>query len=317
LEDISVDPRVRQKDLVSAEGLKGFISVPLRAKDRVLGVINVASREPRPFTRYDENLLYSIGDQLGVAIEQARLYERLRKARERLRRLARQNLVAEEEERRRIARELHDETSQSLSGLALQLQALVDQAGMSGSQDIEFVAGLKKVQSLTVQVHKEVSRLIADLRPALLDTLGLVPAARQHAEARLNPAGINVSVETKGATKRLPQEVEVGLFRFIQGAIGNIAQHSKSKNATIVLEYQPDELLLRITDDGCGFDVSGITDVEESGRGRGLFSMRERVGLLGGTSGVESNPGQGTNVWAAVPIGQDVEYGEDKSTGSR
>jgi len=317
LEDISADPRVAHPDLVSKEGLKAFISVPLRAKDEVLGVINVASLMPHRFTTNDMHLLHSIGDQLGIAIEQARLYERLRKARERLRRLARQNLVAEEDERRRIARELHDETSQSLSGLALQLQALVEIAEMSGSQDAEFIAGLKKVQSLTVQVHSEVSRLIADLRPALLDTLGLVPAIRQHAEARLRPLDINVSVEIKGVDRRLPPDVEVALFRFVQGAIGNIAQHSKAKNAIIVLEYQPNELLLRISDDGQGFNVSEITDVEESGRGRGLFSIRERVGFLGGTSWIESQLGQGATVWARVPIGWSDEDAENKSTGSR
>jgi len=317
LEDISADPRTARPDLVSDEGLKAFISVPLRAKDRVLGVINVASRMPHRFTTNDMYLLHSIGDQLGVAIEQSRLYERIRRARERLRKLARQNLVAEEEERRRIARELHDETSQSLSGIALQLQALIEMSTISNNQDAEFIAGLKKVQALTVQVHKEVSRLISDLRPALLDTLGLVPAVRQHAETRLQPLEINTSVEIKGAERRLPTDVEVALFRFIQGAVGNIAQHSEAKNAIIVLEYQPSELLLRISDDGKGFDVSEITDVEESGRGRGLFSMRERIGFLSGTSGVESEIGVGTTVWAKVPIGRDTEYAENKSAGSR
>jgi len=302
LEDISTDPHVANPDLIRTEGLRAFISVPLRAKDKVLGVINIASRTPHRFTKNDMNLLYSIGDQLGVAIEEARLYERLRKARERLHRLARQNLVAEEEERRRIARELHDETSQSLSGLALQLQALREMYTMSGNQDAEFIAGLKKVQSLTVQVHSDVSRIISDLRPALLDTLGLVPAVRQCAEARLRPLNINVSVETKGTDRRLSSDVEIALFRIIQGSIGNIVQHSKAKNAVIVLEYGDDELLLHISDDGVGFDVSKVTDVEESGRGRGLFSMKERIGFLGGISWIESEPGQGTTVWARVSI---------------
>ncbi|MFC1874269.1 GAF domain-containing protein [Chloroflexota bacterium] len=308
LEDISNDPRRANPDLISDEGLKAFISVPLRAKDRVLGVINVASRMPHSFTENDMYLLHSIGDQLGVAIEQSRLYERLMGARERLRKLARQNLVAEEEERRRIARELHDETSQSLSGIALQLQALIEISTTSSNPDTEFTTGLKKVQALTVQVHKEVSRLISDLRPALLDTLGLVPAVRQHTESRLQPLGINVSVETKGVERRLPTDVEAALFRFAQGAIGNIAQHSKAKNVTIVLEYQPKELLLSFSDDGQGFNVAEVTDVEESGRGRGLFSMRERVGFLGGTSGVNSEIGAGTTAWAKVPLGQGIEY---------
>jgi signal transduction histidine kinase len=306
LEDISKDPRVAHRELVIAEGLKAYICVPLRAKDKVLGVLNVASRRPHRFTTNDMHLLYAIGDQLGIAIEHVQLYERLRKARERLRRLARQNLAAEEEERRRIARELHDETSQSLSGMALQLQALIEMYALSGNQEPEFTTGLKKVQSLTVQVHNEVSRLISNLHPALLDTLGLVPAVRQYAETRLQPLGINVSVETKGAEKRFPPDVEAALFRFVQGAIGNIAQHSRAKEATVVLAYKPDEFSLSIKDDGQGFDVSEITDVEESGRGRGLFSMRERIGLLGGTSGMESQIGLGTTVWAKIPLDQDI-----------
>jgi signal transduction histidine kinase len=317
LEDISSDPRVAHPELVTAEGLKAFICVPLRARDVVLGVLNVASRVPRHFTANDMHLLYAIGDQLGIAIEHARLYERLRKARERMRRLARQNLVAEEDERRRIARELHDDTSQSLSGIALQLEALIERAEISGDQGQEFITGLKKVQSLTVQVHKEVSRLISNLHPALLDTLGLVPAVRQHAETRLQPLGIQVSVDTKGMVMRFPPDVEASFFRFVQGAIGNISQHSKARNARVVLEFKPEEFFIYVSDDGQGFDVSEITDIEESGRGRGLFSMRERVGFLGGTSGIESEIGKGTTVWARIPVGQEIGYAENKSTGSR
>jgi signal transduction histidine kinase len=316
LEDISSDPRVAHRELVAAEGLKAFICVPLRARDKVLGVLNVASRLPRKFTVNDVHMLYAIGDQLGIAIEHARLYDRLRRARERMRRLARQNLVAEEEERRRIARELHDETSQSLSGMALQLEALIERSAISGKSDPEFITGLKKVQSLTVQVHKEVSRLISNLHPALLDTLGLVPAVRQHAETRLQPLDIKVSMETKGAVHRFPPDVEAALFRFFQGAVGNIAQHSKARNITIGLEFKPDEFYFYVRDDGQGFDVSEITDIEESGRGRGLFSMRERIGFLGGTSGIESEIGKGTTVWARIPIGQEIEYAKNKNTGS-
>jgi signal transduction histidine kinase len=173
---------------------------------------------------------------------------------------------------------------------------------MSGDYDPAFIEGLKKVQALTVQVHTEVSRLIADLRPALLDTLGLIPAVRQHAESTLNHRGIAVSVQVRGRERRLSPEYETGLFRFIQGAVGNIAQHSNASNAFINFDYRDNELTISIKDNGQGFVVAEITDVEESGRGRGLFSMRERVGFLGGHSGVESEPGKGTTVWARVPI---------------
>ena len=316
LEDISSEPDAARLDLISLEGLMAFISVPLRAKDNILGVLNVASHVPHHFTKEDVHLLHSIGDQLGIAIEQAGLHERLRKARERLRKLARQNLVAEEEERRRIARELHDETSQALSGIALQLEALIEKSANSGSQDAQFIAGLKKVQALTVQVHKEVSRIISNLHPTVLDTLGLVAAVRQHVKNSLQPLNINTTVEVTGTEMRFTPDVETALFRVVQGAIGNIVKHSKAKNASVVLAYQPHEFSLNIKDDGQGFDVSKLTDVEEGGRGRGLFSMRERIGFLGGTSGVESKIGAGTTVWAKVPIGQDIRYGENKSTGN-
>jgi len=316
VEDISSESNAARIDLISSEGLRAFISVPLRAKDNVLGVMNVASHTSHRFTKEDVHLLHSIGDQLGTAIEQARLHDRLRKARERLRKLARQNLVAQEEERRRIARELHDETSQSLSGIALQLEALLEMCARSGNQDAELIAGMKKVQALTVQVHKEVSRLISNLHPAVLDTLGLAAAVRQYAYSRLQPLNINVTMEVSGMETRFPSDVEAALFRVAQGAVGNVAEHSKAENVSIVLAYQPNEFSLIVNDDGQGFDVSEITDVEESGRGRGLFSMRERIGFLGGTSGVESKIGAGTTLWAKVPLGQDIRYDENKSTGN-
>lgn len=317
LEDISQDPHAARPDLVSVEGLRAFISVPLRAADKILGVINVASDLSRRFTKDDMYLLHAIGDQLGVAIEQARLRERLRKGRERYQQLVQQLLIAQEEERRRIARELHDETSQSLSGLALNLKALSDAAEMSGIQDTEFKARLEKAHSLAVRISTEVSRLIADLHPTVLDTLGLVPALRWYAETNLDPLGINVTLDTKGMSEALPPDVEPGLFRIAQGAIGNIAKYSEARNVTIKLERKGNELLLSVSDDGKGFNVSEITGIDESGRGRGLFSMKERVRLLGGTCSVDSQPGQGTTVTARVPLIRDIADAEDKDISGR
>ncbi len=317
LEDISADPRVANPDLVRTEGLRAFISVPLRAREAVLGVINVASHLPHRFTEDDMHLLHSIGDIVGVAIEQAKLQQRLRQGRERYRKLARLILIAQEEERRQIARELHDETSQTLSGLALHLQALVEMADMSGLQNEEFKAKLKKTHSLAIQIATEVSRLIRELRPTLLDTLGLVPAIRQYAESNLGPLGVKVTLEAKGSIDSLPLEVEVGIFRVAQEAINNIAKHSRARNVIVSLECKADELLLGISDDGQGFDVSQITGIEESGRGRGLFSMKERLELLGGTASVKSQPGQGTALTGTIPLIRSEANAKDKSIGSR
>ena len=317
VEDISLEPSAARPHLISMEGLKAFLSIPLQARGNILGVMNVASHMPRRFTKRDMHLLHSVGDLLGTAIEQAKLYEELRKSGERYRRLARQVIMAQEEERRRIARELHDETSQTLSGLALNLQALIEMAGMVGIKDSEFNAKLRKTHSLAVEIGTEVSRLIVDLRPNLLDTLGLIPAIRQYAESNLNPRGVSVSFEFEGIGKSLPPEVEVGLFRWAQGAIGNIVQHSQARNATISLKREGDELVLCISDDGKGFDASQLTGIEESGRGAGLFGMKERVGLVGGVCSVQSQPGQGTAVTARIPITWSTANAEDKGVSGR
>ena len=311
LEDVSKDPEAARHDLISTEGLKAFISVPLRARDTILGVLNVASRSSHHFTKDDMHLLHAIGDQVGVAIEQSELYERLRKGKERYERLAQHILVSREEERKRVARELHDETSQSLSGLALSLQALVEIAQKHEDLDVAFKEQLQKAQSLAVQISNEVSRLIHELRPTLLDTLGLIPAIRRYAEDILHPLGIDVTVECKGSAQPLPPEYEVGLFRVAQSTIGNIAKHSEAKKVLIDLEYGTGQLSMCIKDNGKGFDVSKLTGVDAKGRGSGLFGMKERVKLMGGSCSVESKPGQGTAVVLQVPNTRSVVSEED------
>jgi len=301
VEDISTEPRAAWVALISTEGLKAFMSVPLRSKDAVLGVLNVASRMPRRFTKDDMHLLHAIGDQLGVAIEQAQLYDRLRKERQNYQRLARHMLVAQEEERARVARELHDETSQSLTGLSLNMHAVLSIAKSSAFGDAAFRAKLEKAYAITLQLGSEISKIMKSLRPTALDSLGLGPAIRQYAESRLQAVGINVSVNHEGAEERLPREVEFALYRIAQGAIANIAWHSQARNAMIRVRRTSEELVMEIEDDGKGFDASKPIQVDESGRGRGLLSMEERAGLLEGTCDIQSQPGKGTKIKVRLP----------------
>ena len=302
VEDISTDPRAAWLTLISTEGLKAFISVPLRAKDTVLGVLNVASHSPHHFTQDDMHLLHTIGDQVGVAIEQAELYDRLRKERENYRRLARHMLIAQEEERGRVARELHDETSQSLTGLSLNMQALLSIANASDFGDATFKAKLEQAHNITLQLNSEINKIMKSLRPTALDSLGLGPAIHQFAENRLQPLGINVSVKQEGMEERLPSEVEFGLYRIAQGSIANIALHSQARNAVVSLGCNSYELTMQIEDDGKGFDASRPIEVDESGRGRGLFGMKERASLLGGACDIQSQPGKGTRIMVKVPL---------------
>jgi signal transduction histidine kinase len=316
VEDISMEPGAAHPDLISKEGLKAFVSVPLMAKEKVLGVMNMASRLPRQFTEKDIHLLHATGDLLGLAIEQAKLYEELRRGRERYRQLARFAVMAQEDERKRLSRELHDETSQALSGLAFNLQAVIEMVEMADIRDNRIKETLKKAHELSIHVGNEIHRLIVNLRPTLLDSLGLVPALRQHAESTLVPMGINVSFKFDDLERTLPRDVETGLFRVAQGAIGNIQQHSRATTASISLNVSGNELVLCISDDGVGFDVSQVRGIETSGRGAGVFSMKERVKLMGGSCNIQSKPGKGTTATARIPIRWSATNGQDKSTGS-
>jgi len=322
LEDISTDPRAASPDLVSMEGLKAFVSVPLRSKDAVLGVLNVASHLPRRFTKDDMHLLHAIGDQVGVAIEEAELYDRLRKERQNYQRLARHMLIAQEDERARVARELHDETSQSLTGLSLNMQAILSIAKTSDFGDAAFKAKLEKAYNITNQLNSEISKIMKSLRPTALDSLGLGPAVHQYAESRLQAVGINVSVQTTGMEQRLPKEVEFALYRIAQGAIANVAWHSKARTAVINLRLTSDEFVMEIEDDGQGFDASKPIQVDESGHGRGLLSMKERASLLGGVCDIQSQPGKGTRIKVRVPTYALAQFwgkadDKDKSADSR
>ncbi|GAJ01086.1 unnamed protein product, partial [marine sediment metagenome] len=275
LEDISKDQRTARPDLITLEGLKGFVSIPLKAKKKVIGVMNVASHVAGRFGADDVSLLNSIGDYLGTAIEQAKLYEQLARAGERYRELLRHALIAQEEERKRIARELHDETSQALTSLTLSLQAIIGMAEAKGIGDAEFMERLKTMHKYSVHAGNEVVMLMKELRPTLLDELGMPAAIHRYAKDTLQAQGINVSTEFRGTNRRFQPEAEVTLFRIAQGAIGNILEHSGAKNVSITLECDANECVLLIEDDGRGFNVSKLTRVDPSGRGAGFFTMKE------------------------------------------
>jgi len=316
LENISRDPRAAHPDLVSTEGLGGFISVPLKAKDRVLGVMNIASHVPGKFSADDMFLLNSIGCQLGTAIEQARLYQRLEMGKERYQTLLQHALTAQEEERKRIARELHDETSQALTSLTLNLQAAITKAEIDGVEDADFIGKLRKIQSLAVHTQNEISKLMKELRPTLLDELGLPAAISRYAKDSLESLGTKVFTEFEGVEERLPTEVEVTLFRIAQGTVGNILEHAEAKNVSISLECNASECVLEVNDDGKGFDVNKITRVDKGGRGAGLFTMKERARLIGGACNIRSRPGKGTRIAVKIPLRGFMADAEDKSINS-
>jgi signal transduction histidine kinase len=211
--------------------------------------------------------------------------------------LLRKIISAQEEERKRIARELHDEISQTLTALLIALEAVRE---VSSPKAVEEKTGT--IRGLALRAIDSIHRMIFDLRPAVLDDLGLSAAIKWYAEERLKPLGINVHFEGDIFEVRLPTQIETALFRVAQETITNIAKHSEAENVIINLELGDSLITLEIEDDGKGFDIEGISDIKVGSRGLGLLGMKERALLLEGTLEVQSHPGSGTRVVVTVPL---------------
>jgi PAS domain S-box-containing protein len=297
--DISKDHRVT-RPVVAEENLKAFVSQPLMSKGRVVGVLNVASRKPRSFSQQEIQLLSALGHQLGTAIENARLYQELQSKEQMRAELLRKIISAQEDERRRVARELHDVTSQALATLAVRLEAL---AAVPGSSVKERERKIEETRALLATTSDEVRRLIYALRPTVLDDLGLPAALRSCAANSLGAAGIEVHVEMVGEERRLQPQVEIAIFRIAQEAMTNVVRHARADSTYISLEFKEKSVALQIEDDGIGFDLSeesSSTDV--SRRGAGLLGMKERTELLGGTLRIITRPGCGTRVEVEIQV---------------
>lgn len=238
------------------------------------------------------------------ACEEARseivtLYEELRGKEQIRRELLRRVFSAQEEERKRISRELHDETCQVLSGLAYALDDAIETFPAS-----EFKAQLERMRDLVTTALQEIQRIILDLRPTMLDHLGLVPALRWYAEARLESSGVRLALRETGEPRRLAPALETALFRVTQEAINNIARHSRATRAEVVLDFAPTEIHIWIKDNGKGFDTQAIFSGEDQRRGLGLLGMQERMSAIGGRVEIHSVRGDGTTIHLIVPLAE-------------
>jgi len=424
VEDASADPRLT-KMVVREENLKSLLIAPLKSMRGIMGTICVAMRSYRQFRRDEVELLTAVGNQIGVAVENARLYERARESAEQLRaserkyrelfesandaiwvqdmdgnitsankaaakltgyeeeelasmnvrafldddslRLAREirikllngeamtqpyeqklitkqrteailelttNVImtdgrpggfqhigrdvtrekrmqenlrfylsqitrAQEEERRRIARELHDDTIQALVVLARQLDEVSsDEKGVSGNAR----RSMENLRQQTNNIIRNLRRLSQDLRPPALDRLGLVPALEGLAADIEKHSGINLVVKTYSPSQRLPDEIELVLFRTAQEALRNVWKHSQATSAEIIVEFNGGKSRITIKDNGKGFELpETVGDLVKQGK-LGLTGMQERIHLIGGNLKIESKPGGGTTVVIETPI---------------
>jgi signal transduction histidine kinase len=243
-------------------------------------------------------------DQLELRIKERtaeieKLYEELKQRDELRARLLQKLIRAQEEERRRIARELHDETSQVISTLALSLDTAIATLPEEASRK-----RLLEARALALRTLDGIHRLSFDLRPSVLDDLGLFRAIEWYAERDLKRRGIAVRCESDEQDERLAPEIETALFRAVQEAITNIVKHSRAETVLIQCTITPKAVTIEIEDDGRGYDPAGISQTAADGRGLGLAGIQERMEILGGTALIDSAPGQGTRLVLNVPRGE-------------
>ena len=279
------------------EALSSLVHVPLLAKGTPVGTLCLGARDSHQFTDEEISLLSAIGSQIAIAVENAQLYEELSRKEQLRGELLRRIISVQEDERKRIARELHDETSQTLTAL---LYAL-DGTG-TNCRTPETAHLLDKMRRLTLSSIDSVHKVIFDLRPTMLDQLGLIAALRWYAESHLAESGTRVQVSEFGGVRRLPSVVETALFRTVQEAINNVARHAGARHLQIVFDFPDHQVEIRVEDDGIGFDLKRVRVSPNSLVGLGLLSMHERMSAVGGEFFLDSAPGQGTVVLLRVPI---------------
>jgi signal transduction histidine kinase len=283
IDDVLGDEEIDQA-LAARLDARAELLVPLLVSDRAVGLLLVVDRDGDD-PRFDDDALRlaeSFARRASVSVDLSQ-----RVARDALRRA----VAAQELERQRLARELHDETGQALTSILLGLRSL-EVASVPEDRD-EALAALRE---LVVATLHEVRRLAVELRPAALDDFGLLPAVRRLGESTRETTGLDVQVEATLGPKRLAPEVETALYRIVQEALTNVAKHAGARHVSVVLTRKHERVSVVIEDDGKGFDTSAGT-----GDGLGLLGMRERVQLLDGTLSVESSVGAGTTLVLELP----------------
>ena len=264
---------------------RGNLSNPIQSADEIGELAESFNRMARQVLEHTQEL--------------ERLNEELRRKETLRGQLLSKLITAQEEERKRVARDLHDQLGQALSAMTMGMEAA--ERALPPSQD-----GLKErllhARSLATHALEQTHELILDLRPVALDDLGLSAAMRSYAEQHLAPRGVEVQVSVQGVTRRLAPELEIALFRIVQEAINNIANHANARHVNLSIEFRDASVHVVVEDDGCGFDPSGVLRGDDRERGFGLLGIQERATLAEGTCVIESQPGHGTRVVIMLPV---------------
>jgi PAS domain S-box-containing protein len=299
LGDVRQDPRYRP----IRANIRSKLCVPLHIGEQIIGVVNVETTKLNAYTEADQRVLETVAAQIAIATQNARLFDQVRVARERLQLLSHQLVDAQEAERRHIARELHDEIGQTLTAVKINLQA------MQRSVDASALASrLEESMGIVEQAIQQVRKLSLDLRPSLLDDLGLVATLRWYLDRQTKWAGFTPQFTAVPPEMRLPSNLETVCFRVVQEALTNVMRHAQAQLVRVELQQYETELQLLILDDGVGFEVEVTLERVAQGTGLGLLGMQERVALLGGRIEIDSAPGRGTQIRVYLPLPSDAPH---------
>jgi signal transduction histidine kinase len=277
--DVSREPRYIRLDGSRAQS---ELTVPIIAKGQVIGVLDVESDRLNAFDQTDLELITSLANQAGIAIENARLYKNARE-------------VAALEERQRLARELHDSVTQSLYGITLYSQAAAGQLALDHLEQVD--KHLDEINQTSQEALAEMRLLIYQLRPPVLEKDGILTALQARLSAVEGRAGLKTNLKAD-LTTRLPLAIEEGLYHIAQEALNNTLKHAHARSVSVFLHQEGALVRLEVTDDGSGFDVA---EADQSGK-MGLSAMEEHALELGGRLSIVSQPGEGTRIRVEVKL---------------
>lgn len=275
------------------EEYKGAVFIPLLSQDQLIGVLALHTHEP--LSELQLEIGREVADQLAIAIHNTQLLEQLQQAHHRLQLLSHKLIQVQENERRHLARELHDEMGQALTVVKIHMQELESRFTNHSAEPL-----LRETILIVEKLLNQVRSLSLDLRPLVLDDLGLIPALRWYVSRQSQLGGFSANFTENIGDLHLSPEVETTCFRVTQEALTNVARHANARRVSVELETGRDHLKLLIKDDGVGFDVS--SKQAEPSTGLGLLGMKERVLLIGGAIDVESAPQCGTEIRVHLPL---------------
>jgi signal transduction histidine kinase len=285
-------PSALQREL-RAEGLRSYINVPMSAQNKLVGVLNLGSHEANAFDDALTAAALEVGRRLATVMHMAQLFEQLEDSHQRMEELSRRLVTLQEAERRSIARELHDEVGQTLTALHIRLE-------LASSADAnDQMQHLAETRRLVEDLADRVRRMSLDLRPPILDDLGLLPTLLWCFERMAQQYQLRVIFEHRGIERRFDSEVETAVFRIVQEALTNVARHGQISTASVRLWADIDTISAQIEDKGVGFDPGIVLRRNNS---TGLSGMLERTRLLKGKLVIDSLPGAGACLTALLPL---------------